>query len=57
LSDTVRVHRKLRAAGVEAELHVFEGMSHGDYFGLPHSAESREAHREIAEFIDRHLGD
>src|SRR5436853_653476 len=28
LSNTVRVHRKMRAAGVEAELHVFEGQSH-----------------------------
>jgi monoterpene epsilon-lactone hydrolase len=29
LSNTVRVHRKLRRAGVEAELNVYEGMSHG----------------------------
>jgi epsilon-lactone hydrolase len=25
LSNTVRVHRKLRQAGVPADLHVFEG--------------------------------
>jgi len=35
LSDTVRVHRKLRAAGVQADLHVFEAMSHGDFLTLP----------------------
>ena len=29
LSDTVRVHRKLRSAGVVADLNVYEGMSHG----------------------------
>src|SRR5262249_2859137 len=28
LSSTVRVHRKLRQAGVEAELQVYEGQSH-----------------------------
>jgi acetyl esterase/lipase len=31
LSATVRMHRKLRAAGVPAELHVYEGMSHADH--------------------------
>ena len=31
LSNTVRVHRKLRQAGVEAELHVFEAQSHAQY--------------------------
>jgi len=56
LSDTVRVHRKLRLAGVEANLHVFEAMSHADYATLPDSPESREAYREIALFLDKHLG-
>ena len=28
LSNTIRMHRKLRAAGVEATLQVFEGESH-----------------------------
>jgi hypothetical protein len=32
LSNTVRVHRKLRQAGIEAALHVYEGQSHA-YFG------------------------
>ena len=31
LSSTVRVHRKLRQAGVEAVLQVFEGQSHAHY--------------------------
>ena len=31
LSNTVRVHRKLRDAGVESVLQVFEGQSHAHY--------------------------
>ena len=31
LSNTVRVHRKLREAGVEAQLEVYDGQSHAQY--------------------------
>jgi epsilon-lactone hydrolase len=31
LSNTVRVHRKLRRAGIEATLQVYEGESHAQY--------------------------
>ena len=31
LSDTVRVHRRLRQAGAVADLHVYEGSADGDY--------------------------
>jgi monoterpene epsilon-lactone hydrolase len=51
LSDTVRVHRGLRRAGVEAELQVFEGLSHGDYVTLFGSPESREAWGEVSAFL------
>ncbi len=55
LSATVRTHRKLRAAGVPAELHVYEGQSHADYLmGFP-APECRDALGEIAAFFDRHL--
>lgn len=55
LSPTVRTHRKLRAAGVPAELHVYEGMSHADYLvGFP-APEARDAWAEVASFFDRHL--
>ena len=55
LSSTVRTHRKLRAAGVPAELHVYEGQSHADYlFAFP-APESQDALAEIALFFDRHL--
>jgi acetyl esterase/lipase len=55
LSNTVRAHRKLRAAGVEADLHVYEGQSHADYMKSFPSPESRDALREIARFFDKHL--
>jgi epsilon-lactone hydrolase len=56
LSLTVLTHRKLRRAGVEAELQVFEGMSHAQYNFDPFAPESKEAFTEIARFFDKHLG-
>jgi epsilon-lactone hydrolase len=55
LSNTVRTHRKLREAGVEAELQVFEGFSHAYYTIDPFLPESREAYDEIARFLSAHL--
>lgn len=54
LSDTVRAHRKLRRAGVVAELQVFEGQSHAQYIS-PGVPETAEAFSEIARFLDRHM--
>ena len=54
LSPTVRNHRKLRAAGVPAELHVYEGMSHADYLVAYPAPEAWDALAEIASFFDRH---
>jgi monoterpene epsilon-lactone hydrolase len=56
LSDTVRVHRKLREAGVEAQLEVFEGHSHAQYLRNPDAPETKEAFDEISAFFDSHLG-
>lgn len=56
LSNTVRMHRRLRQAGVEASLQVFEGQAHAHYYRDPTAPESREAFSEIATFFDRHLG-
>ena len=55
LSNTVRVHRKLRQAGVEAVLQVFEGQSHAHYLRDDSAPETREAFAEIAAFFDKHL--
>jgi acetyl esterase/lipase len=51
LSNTVRMHRKLRAAGVEADLHVFEAMPHGGLGGAP---EDMEIGVEVQRFLTRH---
>lgn len=55
LSITVRAHRKLRAAGVPAELHVYEGQSHADYLRSYPSPEAEDALGEVARFFDAHL--
>ena len=51
----VHVHRKLRQAGVEAVLQVYEGQSHAHYYRDVSAPETREAFGEIAQFFDRHL--
>ena len=55
LSNTVRTHRKLRRAGVEAELNVYEGLSHAQYLFDPAAPETKEVFGDIAAFFDRHL--
>ena len=55
LSNTVRVHRKLREAGIDAQLEVFEGMSHAQYQFDDRAPETREAFGEITAFFDKHL--
>jgi acetyl esterase/lipase len=55
LSNTVRMHRRLRAAGVEAVLQVWEGQSHAQYMFDISAPETREYHDEVARFFDLHL--
>jgi acetyl esterase/lipase len=55
LSDTVRVHRKLRRAGVDADLHVYEGQSHADYLKFMSVPESFEHFAELNAFLLKHL--
>jgi epsilon-lactone hydrolase len=52
----VLTHRKLRRAGVEAELQVYEGMSHAQYNFDASAPETKEVFTEIARFFDQHLG-
>ena len=56
LSNTVRSHRALRAAGVEAQLEVYEGQSHAHYLFDDRLPETAVAFAEIAAFFDKHLG-
>jgi len=53
LSQTVLLHRKLRNAGVEADLNVFEGMWHF-FWENPDLPESHEAMAALASFFNRH---
>jgi len=53
LSNSVLMHRKLRRAGVEAELHVWEAMPHGG-FGFGSVPENDEIGEEVGHFIARH---
>ena len=55
LSNTARTHIKLRRAGVEADILVYEGMSHADYLREPTSPESHHLARELDTFLTRHL--
>jgi monoterpene epsilon-lactone hydrolase len=48
LSNTVRMHRALRRAGVAADLHVFEAMPHGGFGGAP---EDDELNAEVRAFV------
>jgi acetyl esterase/lipase len=54
LSSTVRSQALLSQAGVEAELHVWEGMWHS-FFSDPELPESQQAYRTIVAFFERHL--
>ena len=56
LSNTVRMHRRLRQAGIEAELHVWEAMPHGGFFVGPQELgpEDAEISVEMRRFIDAH---
>jgi epsilon-lactone hydrolase len=55
LSETVLLHRKLKHAGVEVDLNIFEGMWHG--FNMePELPETRDAAADLAGFLDRHMG-
>jgi len=55
LSDAVRLHRKLRRAGVEADLHIYEGQSHGDYIAMWNAPESAEHYAELNAFLRKQL--
>ncbi len=55
MSSAVYTHSQLVKLGVDAELHVWDGMFHG-FFYNPDVPESREAYDVMVKFFDRHLG-
>jgi epsilon-lactone hydrolase len=54
LSNTVRMHRALRQARVDAELHVFEAMPHGGFQG--NTPEDRTLAAEVSRFVQTRWG-
>jgi len=55
LSTAVYTHSLLVKAGVEADLHVWEGIFHGFLYN-PDVPESRDTYDVIVNFFDKHLG-
>ncbi|MBY5980435.1 alpha/beta hydrolase [Ferrimonas balearica] len=55
LSDTVRAHRALRRAGVEAQMHIYEGQGHADYIVAMKTPESAEHYAELNRFVLEYL--
>jgi acetyl esterase/lipase len=55
MSAAVYAHSRLVKAGVDTDLHVWEGMFHG-FFYNPDVPESRDCYDVIVKFFDRHLG-
>jgi epsilon-lactone hydrolase len=52
LSNSVMLHRKLRRAGIRAELHVWEAMPHVAFgFGFGDAPENHEVDEEVRSFI------
>lgn len=51
LSNAVRMHRALRAADIEADLHIMEAAPHAGFLGAP---EDEEITREVRRFVDTH---
>jgi acetyl esterase/lipase len=55
LSSAAFTHTQLIKHGVDARLHVWEGMFHG-FFYNPDVPESQEVYRVVADFFARELG-
>jgi acetyl esterase/lipase len=55
MSSLLQSQRLLTRAGVEADLHLWDGMWHS-FFSDPELPESKEAYAVMAAFFDKHLG-
>ena len=55
LSAASHTHRLLVKAGVDAQLHVFEGLFHGFFYNVD-VPESQDCFDVIVKFFDQHLG-
>lgn len=55
MSSAIQSQRLLSDAGVDTELHVWDGMWHS-FFSDPEMPESKEAYAVMVKFFDQHLG-
>lgn len=55
LSNTVRMHLKLRESGATADLIVFEGLSHAQYLMVWDAPETKRYFNESRQFFNRYL--
>lgn len=55
LSPALATHRALCQAGVDAQLHVFDGLGHAFFYDAM-TPESLDAYATILRFFERHLG-
>ena len=55
MSSALYTHSQLVKLGVDADLHVWEGLFHG-FFYNPDVPESQEAYDVIVRFFEKHLG-
>lgn len=55
LSSAVHTHALLVKQGVDADLHVWEGMFHGFFYNID-VPESRDCYDVVVKFFERHLG-
>jgi acetyl esterase/lipase len=53
LSGAVRMHQRLRAADLPADLYVLEAGPHGGFFGS--APEDHELNRQARRFVDQHV--
>ena len=56
LSGVLASHQLLVRLGVQADLHVWEGLGHATFAFNPKLPESDEVHNVIVRFFDAHLG-
>jgi epsilon-lactone hydrolase len=56
MSPAVYTHTQLVKQGVDADLHVWEGLPHGFMVNEPDFPESKDAWGVVVKFFDKHLG-
>lgn len=55
LSNTARMHKRLLMNGAEAELLVYEALSHAQYYLVPEAPETNDHYKLMDMFLDEHF--